>query len=377
MKSPKLLTNILKRDGSNFDLFRLIAALGVIFGHAYYLVPTDPVPDTIRELTNFDYAGSLAVKFFFFLSGMLVTNSIISKPNAFHFLIKRACRIFPGLLVCLLFSVLVVGPIFTKLPLKEYLSAKETWTYLTRNFYMIDDFQWKLTGVFSDSIHGLNGSIWTLPYECLCYIYLAIFFGLGFLRHRITANIFFSIAIGVALIMPQYLPGFFAGDPKTSWFPGLFALGALAATNKDLIPVSLGHAVLLWLLAYVLKNTASFQFVFYVALFYTIIFVASRPFVVNSLKLPFDASYGVYIYGYMIQQCLHFTFPSMGIHGNQAWASLIAIFIGFGSWYLVEKPFIMFGERISQWNPAMLSWTKLPVKKAASFEMEKTATNKD
>jgi len=189
MQPTLKLTDVLKKGNNNFDILRLMAALAVIVGHAYAISPQPPLEDTVLGLLHFDYSGSLAVKFFFFLSGLLVVNSIISKPDAFNFLLKRACRIFPGLLVCLLVSVFIVGPLFTKLPLLEYFSSADTWKYIFKNL-LLYNMQWKLTGVFTESKFGLNGSLWTLPYEVLCYIYLAVLFGLGLLRNKIVSNVF-------------------------------------------------------------------------------------------------------------------------------------------------------------------------------------------
>ncbi len=74
------LSQCLTRRNNNFDLLRLIAACAVIVGHAHALVPNDASPDAVLSLLGFDYSGSLAVKFFFFLSGLVVTNSLIEKP---------------------------------------------------------------------------------------------------------------------------------------------------------------------------------------------------------------------------------------------------------------------------------------------------------
>lgn len=348
MKSSKLLIDILKKEGSNFDIFRLIAALAVIVGHAYALV-TNPVgQDGVLSILHFDYSGSLAVKFFFFLSGLLVTNSIIAKPNAFHFLIKRACRIFPALIVCLLVAVFVIGPIFTKLPLIDYFTHPETWSYIKRNL-LLSDLQWRLPEVFNNNrTQAVNGSLWTLPYECLCYIYLSLLFGLGFLRKRIVASIFFTIAIAISFLAPTYLPVFFSQNPDSHLLPGIFALGALAATNKEFIKINPYHAILLWLGVFVFRNSITYQYFFYIAGFYTTLYFASLPFVINRLKLPFDASYGVYIYGYMIQQSLAAAFPAMGVHTNQFIALVTATTLGILSWHFIEKHFITLGHDITR-----------------------------
>jgi len=123
-----LLSDVLKRGGNNFDVLRLIAACAVIVGHAYAIAPQPPLQDTVLTLLKFDYSGSLAVKFFFFLSGLLVSDSIIRRPDTFQFLTRRAFRIFPGLIVCLMISVFLVGPVFTKLPINDYFAQTETWT---------------------------------------------------------------------------------------------------------------------------------------------------------------------------------------------------------------------------------------------------------
>jgi peptidoglycan/LPS O-acetylase OafA/YrhL len=343
------LNEVLKREGNNFDIFRLAAALAVIVGHAYAIAPQPPLQDGVLGILHFDYSGSLAVKFFFFLSGLLVTNSIISRPNPFHFLTKRAFRIFPGLLVCLLISVFIIGPLFTKLTLSEYFTNSDTWRYLYKNIFLMDMI-WRLPGVFTESPYGLNGSLWTLPHEVLCYIYLAVFFGLALLQNKIVSNIFFISVIIAAFVLPQFLPHFFYQNPEARLLPGCFAMGALIANNKSIILVNLQGAALLWVLMFLLKSSAAYQFLFYVAFFYSILYISSLPFVVQKLKLPFDASYGVYIYGFMIQQCIHALFPGLGVHGNQIVSAGIAVGMGILSWYFVEKRFIELGHKIFNKN---------------------------
>ncbi|MEO7523338.1 MAG: acyltransferase, partial [Ferruginibacter sp.] len=345
MQPQRFLTDILKRDGSNFDILRLVAALGVIVGHAYAIAPQPPLQDAVLSLLHFDYSGSLAVKFFFFLSGLLVTNSIISKPDAFQFLLKRAFRIFPGLLICLVVSVFIIGPIFTKLSLAAYFSYPDTWKYLLHNF-VLTEMIWSLPGVFAESKFGLNGSLWTLPYEVLCYLYLSILYGLGMLKNKIVANIFFALVLGVSFISPDYLPAFFSQNPEAHLLPGCFAIGCLFANNKNNVVISVSHLILVWLLFFLFKHSAGYQFLFYIALFYSSIFISSRAFVRNYLNLPFDASYGVYIYGFVIQQCIFHLFPDIGLHQHQILAAVIAMAAGILSWYLIEKRFISLGNTL-------------------------------
>lgn len=116
----KTIEKIISRNGNNLDLIRLVAALSVIFYHSFALNPqwnmTDPIKDTFGYVTT----GGLAVKVFFFISGLLVTNSLLTRGSIYHFIASRIFRIFPGLLFVLLVSSVIIGPITTTLPLKSY-----------------------------------------------------------------------------------------------------------------------------------------------------------------------------------------------------------------------------------------------------------------
>ncbi len=107
-----LLSNVLRKENNNLDIFRVVAAAMVIYGHAYAIVPAEGKQDFIGALLGFDYSGSLAVKIFFFLSGLVVTNSLIEKKDLPQFVISRFFRIWPGLVAVLAAWAFVFGPVF-------------------------------------------------------------------------------------------------------------------------------------------------------------------------------------------------------------------------------------------------------------------------
>jgi peptidoglycan/LPS O-acetylase OafA/YrhL len=74
------LDRLLLAQNNNLNFFRLVAALLVIYGHAPLFVPNQAATDVIYDALQFDYSGSLAVKFFFMLSGLLVTRSLLLRP---------------------------------------------------------------------------------------------------------------------------------------------------------------------------------------------------------------------------------------------------------------------------------------------------------
>ncbi len=332
-----LLHQILDPKKNNFDLFRLMAALLVIYGHASAFVPNAVNTDWVARLLGFDYSGSLAVKFFFMLSGLLVTASLLNRPHVGEFVVKRAARILPGLFICLCVSVFVVGPWFTTLPLAEYFSHGQTWKYLIDNT-LLYEIQWRLPGVFAESKYGLNGSLWTLPLEAVCYFFLAVFYALGIWRALRLANLVLLGVIFLSFVMPQFLPSLFSNNQEAHLLPGCFALGALFATNRNHISVSAKGVFVLGLWSALLWSTGMKMGFFYLFFFYACLYFGSRKLVVEKLRIPADPSYGVYIYGFVIQQCLGNLFPEKGIIFHQLVAALIAILVGTLSWYLIEKP---------------------------------------
>ncbi|WP_193747498.1 acyltransferase family protein [Cellvibrio sp. OA-2007] len=336
-----LLNQVLNPKNNNFDLFRLVAALLVIYGHASAVVPNAVNSDFVWDLLRFEYSGSLAVKFFFILSGLLVTVSFLNVPKMDVFLIKRAARIFPGLFVCLCISVFIVGPWFTTLSLSEYFQQGETWRYLFNNTFLYE-LVWRLPGVFAESQHGLNGSLWTLPLEVACYLFLAAIYGLGIWRFKWLSNVTLAGVFFVSFFMPQILPPLLANSEEAQLLPGCFALGALFATNQQFIVINRQGVLALGLLLLLLWSTALKIPLFYLWFFYTCLYLGSRKFVVEKLRIPVDPSYGVYIYGFLIQQCLGHLFPEQGILFNRLSAACLAIVAGVLSWLYVEKPMMNF-----------------------------------
>ena len=130
------LTKILNRDSNNLDIFRVIASCMVVYGHAYAISPQIGQRDLVGALLGFDYSGSLGVKIFFFLSGLVVTNTLLENRNPVQFAIARCFRIWPALLFTVFICAFVLGPILTNSPLTEYFSNPATYQYVYKNLLL-------------------------------------------------------------------------------------------------------------------------------------------------------------------------------------------------------------------------------------------------
>ncbi|WP_262027159.1 acyltransferase family protein [Microvirga sp. Mcv34] len=334
IRGTMTVADVLKRENNNFNLARLILAVSVIVGHAYALAPSHR-KDIIGVLLGFDYSGSLAVKGFFFLSGLLVANSLLVRADAAEYVKARAFRIFPALTVNVLFCALLLGPIVTALPLQEYLSSPGTFRFIYDNVTL--SLSYRLPGVFDDVPYkgAVNGSLWTLPYEVACYLVLLGAYLCGLMRSR-----YIIAALCVAVIADGFfLKVLFSWSKNTqiSTLPACFALGVLAACFKERITVQSSALIGLVILAYFGWASPAKVPLFYLAFFYGLLVFSSQGFV-RALVLKWDVSYGVYLYGFPVQQALKWAFPSMGTRENMLAAIPIALALGLASWLWVEKP---------------------------------------
>lgn len=155
---------------NNFNALRLVAAWMVIYGHAWAITGTAG-QDVITWLTQFKFAGAVAVDLFFVISGFLIAASL-QRNSVRNYLQARALRILPALVTCVALSVFVLGPLLTTA--RDYWHSPQTWRYLLLNASL-----WSTThtlpGVFEHLPYtAVNGSLWTLPGEARLYLALLV-----------------------------------------------------------------------------------------------------------------------------------------------------------------------------------------------------------
>lgn len=323
---------------NNFDLLRLLAALSVIFSHAFLLAENSQDHDPLMILTGGQAILGLAGVFVFFtISGYLISQSFETTPSPFVFLAKRALRIFPGLFGCLIVCVFVIGPVVTNLPLNEYLAKPETWLFLLHNAVLEIHYN-RLPGVvfWPGNIGGIvNGPLWSLPCEALLYLML---FGLGVCRLLTLPVLLVLLAAGIVCLQIDLVDNSFG---SALWLLGFFAAGMCLYRLRNLGPrLFAWHWAVLAVLGLALSIPAGL-FVAAFPLFgsYLVIYLAQnrRVPVVRAARFG-DLSYGLYIYGWPVEQCVVYatgaTAPWWVVFGI---AAPVTAAIAFLSWHLIEK----------------------------------------
>lgn len=214
---------------NNFTLLRLLAAFSVLYGHSYALSMglhggEDPV--SLRLIYYWgESLPSLAVDLFFVASGFLVTASYCQRNDLYAFTEARLLRIFPGLIVAVLFCVLVVGPISTTLSLSDYFSSPSIFSYIKHNISLLNGIQFDLPSVFTSNPYpgSVNGSLWTLPIEFWMYIVVAVLGACAILQDRRFYNL---ALLSIVAMYSQSVGGLFIfKEPRLAQLGFLFAVG--------------------------------------------------------------------------------------------------------------------------------------------------------
>ena len=334
------LADGLARREDNFLLLRALAASLVIYGHSYAMVPHGGPPELFSRLGWSVYSGQIAVDLFFAISGFLITGSYLRRRQLFDFLWARVLRIFPAYVFCLVLCAFALGPLLTSLSLHDYLHDPATSAYVLKNLRLNIDMAWDLPGVFTDNPRRstINGSIWTLPAEIRMYAWVALLGTIGVLARRRLANLVLPTLFVLGFfVAPKYL--LTVPQPDYLRLAAFFLAGAFCYVNRDRVPANgrllLAAAALAWLL----RNTFLYAYAFGLAEVCFVFWFAYRLrwYGYNSLG---DYSYGIYLWGFPMQQLVAHWLPTTIPLVNAALSLPLAIAMGVLSWHLVEKPAI-------------------------------------
>lgn len=356
VSSSPSLADCLKQGRDNFLLLRLLAASMVVFGHSYAIAAIPGVHDFIAVAGWGPgvYTGSIAVDLFFVVSGFLVTGSYVNRRDLRQFVRSRFLRIMPAYLACVAITALLIGAVVTEWSIVQYFGSSEPWRYILKNLTFIS-LEWDLPGVFESNPHPsvVNGSLWTLPAEVRMYFWVAIFGVFGLLHRRWLFNVVVLSIFVLAAWFPEAAAGLFRAAPH-SRLAALFALGAAFYINRDFVPVNGLIATALVLLCYWLHGTPHFMSVFAVALAYVSLWLAYVPRIPGLNKLG-DYSYGVFLWGFPLQQVVTWVIGQPSPMQVFGWAMPMTLLIAMLSWHWIEKPVLKLKNLpIRLWPSALL-----------------------
>lgn len=334
---------------NNYLLIRFVAASLVIFSHSYHLSGNFGTEPLFRQIQFIDFSA-IAVAIFFVASGFLISQSFDSRRNIFAFLEARILRIFPGLILAVLFTVFIVGTWATTLPLAEYFKNPETMKYVFDNIRLKT--QYTLPGVFHGTPFpdGVNGALWTLRLEFYMYLMVAVIGMLGFFKSRLLLNLlvifFFFVFLWNSTTL-FFIPAEWALSHLKLF--GCFVLGLIAYVNRAYIPLNFSVGAGLIGLTITGHGTPWFMYSFYVSLAYLTLLLAYHPSLrVDQFKRIGDYSYGLYIFGFPVQQSLVYLLGKPDPLLLFGLAFPLTLSLAILSWHFIERPSLNLKGKLTQ-----------------------------
>lgn len=355
-----------KNIGPGFDFLRVFLATSIVLFHSatvtnqYY-----PLDDTPMWMVHY-----VLVPMFFALSGFLVSASAC-RLTLKNFLINRGLRIVPALAVDTVVCMLIIGPLFTVLPLSDYFVHHQFFSY---SLNIIGWVHFNLPGVFEHlPFTRVNGSLWTVPFELACYAVISILIVTGVLRTR-----FFVLGVILAYILMSMTVSYL-DIPNLIATPALkkglqvcfldyeaqsvtaFLCGIVAYQNRESIPYSRTLFVLcltgLCLIACLLKQAQGEAPVMRLLLMpmiaYITLFIGLTNMPLPSFFKRGDYSYGIYLYHQPFLQIVVSLFPALALAPRYGFAFTFlaglpfVVGVAYLSWNLVEKPTLALRKRAS------------------------------
>ncbi|SFD34295.1 Peptidoglycan/LPS O-acetylase OafA/YrhL, contains acyltransferase and SGNH-hydrolase domains [Bosea sp. CRIB-10] len=330
---------------NHFGLLRLLLALAVVVSHALS-VTTGKVEDELLAHSTGFTLGEHAVNGFFAISGFLVTMSYEQRGWR-DYVVARTLRIAPGLIAATLVVALLMGGALTKLSLSAYLTDPQLWRFINGTLTSFKSSA-PLPGVFSDNpLRFPMGTVWTLKYETLCYLGVLVAGLVGLLVHRRLVLGLWA-ALVVATVLREILtPDGPKGIETALRLPLIFLTGGLIYLWREKVPLSLpGLAVALVVVA-LSQATPAYKALLYLVTAWGVLVLALAPPLTRWRSEPrADLSYGVYLYGWPVQQAFVALFPTVGALTLFAPSLIVTLLVAAASWYLVEKPALGLKRRL-------------------------------
>ncbi|MDB5277876.1 MAG: acyltransferase [Ferruginibacter sp.] len=355
--SPKIFPN-------NFDFIRYFLAASVILCHSYVMYY-----GTVNFLTKEPFLvwshgqisiGSMAVDFFFIISGFLILKSFESSCTTINYLTKRILRIYPGFITAFTLSILIAGFIGTGLLFdwmnyRQYLTNLHKRNELIHLFTLQNPYQYSFFKTSPEK--GLNLSLWTIQFEFACYLLVPLFALAGlFTKGWGLLLVFLCMYLVFTLQLNGYI--FPYTDKQHLWFGNPFFL-------PRFITYFLAGSCCYYYRSSIVRNNLIAALAFFVIVIsfcwfkcidevlpfagaYLLFFIAFHPRIsLGNFARYGDFSYGVYLYAWPVQQVLvYFFYTSLNPWTLFFYALCITTILAFCSWHLVEKPFL----KLKKWK---------------------------
>lgn len=338
------------RHDNNFNFLRFWLAWVVIVSHSFELIDGNRSRELLTQAFGTYSFGELAVNAFFLMSGYFIAQSWVAGPHLGDFMKKRLLRLLPGFVAAVLISVFIVGPLGSP----NYWHNFPHWKFWPGLLVLRFDSPYSFDGWPYPMI---NGPLWTLHYEYVCYWLVAACGVLGWIaRPRVIWGLFLLALTGYLVmlglkadgVLPQTRAGFLAftlGGHYIRLF-AFFMAGVVWFVERERLSLD-GRVALAVLVGCLLLFGSRYGAAIAMTLpfAYVLHWLGYRSMPLLSQFQRVDLSYGMYLYAWPIQKLLLYYGVTRNAWVLTAWTTLLCIMAAFASWYGIEKPFLKLKPR--------------------------------
>lgn len=332
---------------NNLQLLRFIASVMVIISHAFSISTGERVKEWLSFITDGQISlGGVSVSVFFCAGGFLIAKSILRVNNGARYFKARIMKIFPALVFVVVVSAFVLGAIVTKYSTKDYYSNAELYKYLLNGVLVLKH---NLPGVFETNPYGatVNGALWTLPVEFLCYIACFVLWKINMLKKDRFKWSIPIVALGTILL--YMLIEYIKIDILMSAIrPALlFYMGIMFYVYREKIVFTKTKAVISFFIIIISGFAGLLDVGMIMAFPYLLLYICfCLPQVSDKFAKLGDLSYGIYLCGFPIQQTVVFYFGGdMSPFLNMVLSIPLAIICGILIYYFIELPLVKYERR--------------------------------
>lgn len=315
----------------------------MLFSHAFLIATgTEATEPLVRLLESDTILGLYGVFTFFIISGFLLARSLAANPRPLTYAVNRTLRILPGFLLCVAMTAFVIGPLFSSLPLRSYVSGSGVFEFVRMSVGTLGD--WTLGGLYDYEgrlASVVNGSLWSLHYEALSYVLLLVLW-LTLRSHSMVAaaGVLLSSLVWTVPVFTTWLPSvaytlpYFASGVAMSWVHARYGTRPVGAV------VSVAG-----LIAAAAYGLDAYAFAVFGA--YLVVYLGERRNIGSALAARIgDCSYGLYLYGWPAEQIVEQMTGTTSALLLFALATPLAFVLAAASYHSVERRAMKARERV-------------------------------
>lgn len=344
--------------GQGFDLLRVLLSLSILCWHSI-CITYGFAAERVAWATPLGTLAATLLPLFFALSGFLVMGSALRVRSLATFISFRMLRILPALSTEVCLAAVLIGGLSTSFSPGAYYTSAGFFRYFAN---ILGDITFFLPGVFEKNPENtVNASLWTIPPEIFCYIFLALMILSDGYRRRWIYVIVFACLFALNTVVEQHvtpgIPAIGAGPVRVYHLFLAFVIGNLFYQFRYTIPCHIVLFVVAALLSFLLLRVQGFVNFSLITITYCVVYLG----LINIPKIPLlsrgDYSYGIYLYAYPIQQLVTMLLPGLRVWWvNILFSIPFSIIFAALSWHFIELPALALKDRLKFLRTREVSW---------------------